>query len=102
MTCRAVWSLRSLGVGPGDRFVMVVADDETFPAFFLGGLRMGAIPVPLSTMLRPAEVAAIASDAGATAIVASPAFASSVVDSLPSVVVDPVSWSGPSSWVPAV
>jgi benzoate-CoA ligase family protein len=50
---------------------MVVADEPAFAAFFLGGLRVGAVPVPVSTMLKGAEVAALAADSGAVAAVVS-------------------------------
>lgn len=106
----AAHALADLGVRPGSRFVMVVQDDETFPAFFLGGLRMGAIPIPVSTMIRPSEVSAIASDSGAVAVVASPPFSahasacgvSSLAASL-SVLADqrPVSLFSSSSDMPA-
>jgi benzoate-CoA ligase family protein len=56
--------LRAVGVGEGDRFVMVVNDEPAFPALFLAGLRIGAVPVPVSTMLRAADIAALAADCG--------------------------------------
>jgi benzoate-CoA ligase family protein len=71
----ASWSaangLTTVGVKPGDRVILLVADQEAFPAAFLGGLRTGAIPIPVSTMLRPPEVAALAADSEAKAIVMS-------------------------------
>ena len=54
--------LLALGVGAGDRVLMVVGDEPAFPATFLAGLRIGAIPVPVSTMLRATEVAALVDD----------------------------------------
>ncbi len=72
---RATWAaagqLASIGVGVGDRVLMVVRDEEAFPAVFLGGLRIGAVPVPVSTMLRAADVAALAADSEAVAVVVS-------------------------------
>jgi benzoate-CoA ligase family protein len=67
--------LKSVGIETGDRVVMLVADEEAFPAAFLGGLRVGAIPIPVSTMLRPPEVAALAADSEAKAIVVSERYA---------------------------
>jgi benzoate-CoA ligase family protein len=87
LTFRAANALRSAGVAPGDRFVMVVQDEEAFPAFFLGGLRMGAVPIPVSTMIRPSEVAAIASDSAAVAVVASSPYSAHALEcGLPTVV----------------
>jgi benzoate-CoA ligase family protein len=68
---RAANGLRALGVAAGDRILLVVNDELAFPAFFLGGLRIGAVPVPVSTMLRPPELAAIAADCEAATIVVS-------------------------------
>ena len=50
---------------PGERVAMVVNDEPAFVAWFLGGLRSGVVPVPLSTMLTADELAAIVEDAGA-------------------------------------
>ncbi|HLI24251.1 MAG TPA: AMP-binding protein, partial [Acidimicrobiales bacterium] len=76
---RATWTaaraLSEMGVGRGDRVILVIRDEPAFPAAFLGGLRLGAVPVPVSTMLRPREVAAIAADSGAVAAVVSAAYA---------------------------
>jgi benzoate-CoA ligase family protein len=76
---RLVWAashgLEGLGVAPGDRVLMVVDDEPAFPAVFLGAMLMGAVPIPVSTMLRPAEVAALAADSEAVAAVASARYA---------------------------
>ena len=72
---RASWrvanGLLALGVEPGDRVLMVVSDELAFPAAFLAALRIGAVPVPVSTMLRAGEVAALAVDSAAAVVVAS-------------------------------
>ncbi|HUJ65375.1 MAG TPA: AMP-binding protein, partial [Acidimicrobiales bacterium] len=81
---RATWAaangLRAVGVSPGDRILMLVTDEEAFPAAFLGGLRLGAVPIPVSTMLRPPEVATLAADSEATAIVVSGRYAGYLTD----------------------
>ena len=68
---RAQHALTDRGVGPGDRVAMVVNDEPGFVAFFLGAMRSGAIPVPLSTMLTGHDLAAIVADAQASLLVAS-------------------------------
>ena len=68
---RAQHALADRGVGPGDRVAMVVNDEPGFVAFFLGAMRSGAIPVPLSTMLTGPDLAAIVDDAHASLLVAS-------------------------------
>jgi len=81
---RSVWvtanGLRSLGVREGERILMVVDDELGFPAFFLAGLRIGAVPVPVSTMLRPEELAVLAVDSGATVVVISDRYVSCLPD----------------------
>jgi acyl-coenzyme A synthetase/AMP-(fatty) acid ligase len=46
--CRAGNALRALGVGREDRVLMILDDTPAFPALFLGAMRMGAVPVPVS------------------------------------------------------
>ena len=75
---RAQAMLLSLGLEPGDRVAMVVQDDEAFPAFFLGAQRAGIVAVPLSTMLRGRELAAIVADSGATVLVVSDTFSNAL------------------------
>jgi len=68
---RAQNALRALDVRRGERVALVLDDELAFPAWFLGALRSGVIPVPLSTMLTAGEVAAIVADAEAGAVVVS-------------------------------
>ena len=68
---RAQHALADRGVGPGDRVGLVVNDEPAFVAWFLGAMRSGAIPVPLSTMLTAGDLAAIVADARASLVVAS-------------------------------
>jgi benzoate-CoA ligase len=77
---RAQHALADRGIGRGDRVAMVVNDEPGFVAFFLGALRSGAIPVPLSTMLTADDIAAIVDDAGADLVVASAEHAGKVAE----------------------
>jgi len=77
---RAQRALQQLGIGPGERVAMVVNDEPAFVAWFLGGLRHGAIPVPLSTMLHGTELAAIVADSGAGLLVVSEPFAATAAE----------------------
>jgi benzoate-CoA ligase family protein len=52
-----------------------VVDELAFPAMFLGALRIGAVPVPVSTMLRAGELTGLAADSGAVAVVVSEPYA---------------------------
>jgi benzoate-CoA ligase family protein len=68
---RVQHALDAVGVGSGDRVVMVVRDEPAFAAWFLGAMRSGVVPVPLSTMLRSDDLGVIADDCGARALVVS-------------------------------
>jgi benzoate-CoA ligase family protein len=72
---KQIWAtangLRSLKVEPGDRVLMVVSDHLAFPATFLAGLLIGAVPIPVSTMLKAPEVAVLVADSAAKAVVVS-------------------------------
>ena len=68
---RAQHALDALSVRPGDRVVLVMNDEPAFTALFLGGLRAGAVPVPVSTMLTGRELGAIIADSAAEVMVTS-------------------------------
>jgi benzoate-CoA ligase family protein len=72
---RAQHALQYLDVRTGERVALVVNDEPAFAAWFLGGLRSGAVPVPLSTMLTRADLAAIVADSGAGVVVVSEEYA---------------------------
>jgi benzoate-CoA ligase family protein len=46
--CRVGHLLRGLGVAREDRVVLVLDDTSAFPRVFLGAMRLGAVPVPVS------------------------------------------------------
>lgn len=79
---RAQNLLSTIGVERGDRVAMVVHDDATFPAIFLGAQRSGIVPVPLSTMLRGQALGEIVADSGAEVLAVSDVFASALPDLL--------------------
>jgi benzoate-CoA ligase family protein len=68
---RASSAFAAAGLRAEERVLMVANDEPGFLAAFLGALRMGAVPVPVSTMLRADDVAALAVDARARLVVAS-------------------------------
>ncbi len=43
-------ALRELGVGREQRVLLVLDDTSVFPVAFLGALRIGAVPIPVSTI----------------------------------------------------
>ncbi len=57
--------LLARGVAPGERVLLLLHDTEAFFAAFLGALRAGVLPVPLSTLLLARDFAFVARDADA-------------------------------------
>src|SRR3954469_10039310 len=68
---RAQHALDALGVRRTERVVLALDDGPVWLAWFLGCLRAGAIPVPVSTMLTKSELSPIVDDAVARVVVAS-------------------------------
>jgi benzoate-CoA ligase family protein len=68
---RAQNALGELGVRREERVALVLNDEPAFPAWFLGALRSGVVPVPLSTMLKGSELGEIIDDSLAQVIVMS-------------------------------
>ncbi len=70
---RAGNALLALGLQPEQRVVLLMLDTIDFPAVFLGALKIGAVPVPVSTLLTPEDVRYILEDSRARAVVVSDA-----------------------------
>ncbi len=68
---RAAGGLRSLGVRPEERVLLVLLDSPEFIATFLGAVRIGAIPVPLNPLLPGRDLGVIAADTRARVAVVS-------------------------------
>jgi benzoate-CoA ligase family protein len=65
-------ALRALGVNQGERAAIVAADCPEFVASFLGAAAVGAVAVPLSTMLSASELEYVLGHCGARAAVVTP------------------------------
>src|SRR5215471_17807272 len=63
---------RACGVRPEERVLLVATDRPETVVTFCALLRMGAIPVPVSTMYRAEELAELLRDSRARMVVASP------------------------------
>jgi benzoate-CoA ligase family protein len=81
---RVAWrvqhALGDLGIAAGERVVLVTNDSPEMIAWLVGAMRSGIVPVPVSTMLKPADVAAIVADAAATGLVLSGDYLSHIDD----------------------
>ncbi len=65
--CQAGHYLRSLGLQPGDRMMMSVMDGRDFVALFLGAMKVGVVPLPLNTYLKPRDYLYYLNDSAAKA-----------------------------------
>jgi len=65
---RAAHGFASLGIRPGDRVGVLMANSPEFLECFFGLAKIGAIVVPLNWRLTPPELAYIANDAGIVAL----------------------------------
>ena len=76
---RCAGLLSRLGLGRGDRMLMVVKDCPAFFYLFWGAIKAGIVPVPLNTLLRSASYIYMIEDSGAAALVYSPEFSDEVL-----------------------
>ena len=61
-------ALADRGLGSGERVLLALHDTPGFYAAFLGAMRGGFIPIPVSTLLPPKDLAFIARDADVRAV----------------------------------
>jgi benzoate-CoA ligase family protein len=62
---RTAAGLRAIGLQPEQRLLMFMADSPEFVVVYLAAMRMGAVPVPVSTMTRAEGLAELLRDSGA-------------------------------------
>lgn len=70
---RAASALRALGVEAEQRVALCMLDTVELPAAFLGAIALGAVPVPLNTLLSPDDYRYLLRDSRARALIASDA-----------------------------
>src|SRR3954451_11960916 len=68
-------ALVASGVRPEERLLLCMGDSPELLTAFLAGLHIGAVPVPVSTMLQPKHIAALATDSRARLVALSSEFA---------------------------
>src|SRR5947208_3211262 len=64
-------ALRRLGVGMGDRVLLLLPDVPEFAYCFWGAIKLGAVPIPTNTLLTPRDYEYILSDSRAVAPIVS-------------------------------
>jgi len=67
--CQVGHYLRSLGIQPDDRVMFSVMDGADFEALFLGGMKIGAITIPINTWLKPDDYLYYVNDSGCRVVV---------------------------------
>src|ERR1700757_1385957 len=72
---RTAAGLRALGVQPEQRILMLMADSPHFAVVYLAAMRVGAVPVPVSTMLRSDGIAELLRDSRARFLAVTSEFA---------------------------
>jgi benzoate-CoA ligase family protein len=72
---RAAAGLRAIGLQPEQRVLMVMADAPEFVIVYLAAMRMGAVPVPVSTMTHADGLAELLNDSRARLLAVSHQFA---------------------------
>jgi len=77
-------ALNRLGLGPGERVVMVVKDCAEFFYIFWGAIKVGAIPVAINTLWRSKDYRYIVEDSECAAVIYSPEYAGEVEAALAS------------------
>ncbi len=61
--------LRSRGVRPGDRVLLLLHDSPEFAYSFFGAIKIGAVPIPLNTLWKAADYAHVIRDSGARVVI---------------------------------
>jgi len=79
---RAGNALQALGLGTGDRVLMMVKDCPHFFYVFWGAIKAGFVPVPINTLLRTADYQFMIEDSACAAVIYSREFASEVEPAL--------------------
>ena len=70
-TNRAARFFARLGILPEQRVMLLLVDSMDFVAAFFGAMKIGAVPVPINTLLTPHDVAYLVADSRAAAVVVS-------------------------------
>ena len=65
-------ALLSLGFQKGDRLLIRLPNLPEFPLVFLGAIKIGAVPIPSSTMLTAEEIGCLLDDSQAKGVITTP------------------------------
>jgi benzoate-CoA ligase family protein len=82
LTCQLAAGLAEVGVRPEQRVMLFTVDSPVMMATMLAAMRVGAVPVPVSTMLTPTDLAGLLYDSRANTLVVSPDLADTALAAL--------------------
>jgi benzoate-CoA ligase family protein len=71
-------ALRDLGVRRGERVMLLLPDGAPFIAGFFGAIKIGAVAVPVNTLLKPYDYEYLVNDSNARVLIVHESFAGSV------------------------
>ncbi len=71
-------ALKELGFTKGDRFLIRLPNIPAFQTSFIGGVKIGAVPIPSSVMFRAHEVEYRVKDSGSKAVITTAKYAKEV------------------------
>ena len=94
---KAAGALAALGVQPEQRVAICMHDSVDWIATFLGAIRMGAVPVPLNTLLTPEDYRYLIADSRARIVIASEA----LLGKLPAGAIPQATWRQHVATAPA-
>ena len=75
-------ALLALGLEPGDRLALALLDGVDFVAAFLGAIRVGLVPIPMSTLMPAADYGYVLTDSEARVVLASQPLAATVAEAI--------------------
>jgi benzoate-CoA ligase family protein len=71
-------ALKDLGVQRGERVMLILPDGAAFIAAFFGAIKIGAVAVPVNTLLKPHDYEYLLRDSGARVLIVQESLARSV------------------------
>ncbi len=75
-------ALKGLGVREEDRVLLLLNDTPSFPTAFFAAIRIGAVPIPVNTLLQPADYRFFVENSRARVVVADGMFDETVAKAL--------------------
>ena len=67
-------ALKKMGIKKGDRFLIRLPNIPAFHVSFIGGVKIGAVPIPSSVMFRAKEIEYRINDSGAVGVITTPQY----------------------------